>query len=80
MANTYLSRTFGSGGAPATLTWTISTWFKRSILTGEHVFMSSYINANKYVVLKINGNNKFEFRVYNYADQWRYTTIQNLFS
>ena len=74
MANTYLSRTFGSGGAPATLTWTLSTWFKRSNVTGEHVFMSSYINANKYVVLKINGNNKFEFRVYNYADQWRYTT------
>ena len=74
MANTYLSRTFGAGGSPGTLTWTISTWFKRSNLTGEHVFMSSYINSGKYVVLKINGNNKFEFRVYNSADQWRYTT------
>jgi len=74
MANTYLSRTFGSGGSPGTLTWTLSTWFKRSNLTGEHVFMSSYINSAKYVVLKINGNNKFEFRVYNSADQWRYTT------
>jgi len=72
MASTYLTRTFGAGGN--VYTWTISTWFKRSNLTNEHIFMSSYINASKYVVIKINGNNKFEFRVYNSADQARYVT------
>ena len=76
--NAYLNRTFdhaGAGGGGGTFTWTLSLWFKRSKVDGnEHVLMSRYVNANKYVVIKINGNDKLEYRVYNFANQCRLTT------
>ena len=76
--NAYLNRTFseaGAGGGGGTFKWTLSLWFKRSLIDGnEHVLMSRYVNANKYVTIKINGNNKIEYRVYNFSDQCRMTT------
>ena len=76
--NAYLSRTFsetGAGAGGGTFKWTLSLWFKRSLIDGnEHVLMSRYVNANKYVTIKINGNNKIEYRVYNSANQCRMTT------
>ena len=74
--NAYLNRTFsetGAGAGGGTFKWTLSLWFKRSALTDEHVIMSRYVNSGKYVVIKINGNNKLEYRVYNGGDQARYT-------
>ena len=74
--NAYLNRTFsetGAGAGGGTFKWTLSLWFKRSALTNEHVIMSRYVNSGKYVVIKINGNNKIEYRVYNGGDQARYT-------
>ena len=76
MANTYLTRTFGS--TSNVFTWTISCWFKRSNLTNEHVIMSRKVNGSKYVTIKINGNNKLEYRVYNSADQARLVTTMKL--
>jgi len=75
--NAYLNRTFsetGAGAGGGTFKWTLSLWFKRSALTDEHVIMSRYVNSGKYVVIKINGNNKLEYRVYNGGDQIRLTT------
>ena len=76
--NAYFSRTFdetGAGAGGGTYKWTLSIWFKRSLIDGnEHVLMSRYVNANKYVTIKINGNNKIEYRVYNFANQCRMTT------
>ena len=76
--NAYFSRTFsetGAGSGGGTFKWTLSLWFKRSLIDGnEHVLMSRYVNANKYVTIKINGNNKIEYRVYNFANQCRMTT------
>ena len=76
--NAYLSRTFseaGAGGGGGTFKWTLSLWFKRSLIDGnEHVLMSRYVNSGKYVTIKINGNNKIEYRVYNGGDQCRMTT------
>ena len=80
--NAYFSRTFsetGAGSGGGTFKWTLSLWFKRSLIDGnEHVLMSRYVNANKYVTIKINGNNKIEYRVYNSGNQCRLTTTAGL--
>ena len=68
-----LTRTFGSGGS--VVKWTYSTWFKISYIGGnEQVFFSSLDNGDNYSYIKINGNNKLEFRAEaSGSDVLRYT-------
>ena len=68
-----LTRTFGSGGS--VVKWTYSTWFKISYIGGnEQVFFSSFDNGDNYSYIKINGNNKLEFRAEaSGSDVLRYT-------
>jgi len=56
-----LTRTFGSGGS--VVKWTWSSWFKVSYIGGnEQVFFSSFTDTSNFSYIKINGNNKLEFR------------------
>jgi|21_taG_2_1085346.scaffolds.fasta_scaffold12549_2 hypothetical protein len=59
--NAYFNRTFGSGGSVKKWTW--SSWFKVSYIGGnEQVFFSHFDDSSNFSYIKINGNNKLEFR------------------
>ena len=76
MANTYLTRTFGSPSAPGggTFKWTISFWMKKSSTNSDQTIMSRYVNSGKFVRILITNGNKIEYAVYNGGYQARYET------
>jgi len=63
MANTKLTRTFGSGGSGTK--WTLSAWIKRSATGIDQYIMSRYVTANKYVKILFNDQDTLEYSVYN---------------
>jgi len=62
MANTYLTKTFGSAGNRKT--FTISAWIKRASLSVSQAFISSNNGSSDELVFRLSSND--EFRLYNY--------------
>jgi len=63
MANTKLTRTFGSGGSGTK--WTLSAWIKRSKTGIDQYIMSRYVTGTKYVKILFNDQDTLEYSVYN---------------
>jgi len=67
MANTYLSRTFGTPTNASK--FTISVWVKRSALgTAWNIILASYASSTQYSNLAINGNDQFAWHIVNSSE------------
>ena len=76
MANTYLTRTFGTPDGPGggTFIWTMSAWIKKTGTGSDVGIMTRYVNANKFVKIFFNSDDQLEYAVYNGNYQARYQT------
>ena len=77
MANTYLTRTFVSGGSGTT--WTFSAWVKRSTLGGEQPIFSRYQSSSYQTFFGFAGSNQLVFKQVNAGSTTGNLTTNRLF-
>ena len=78
MANTYLTRTFVSGGSGTT--WTFSAWVKRSGLGGEQPIFSRYQSSSYQTFFGFAGSNQLVFKQVNAGSTTGNLTTNRLFT